>query len=120
LGLYFFPTRDAGALVDPAEDGVTPELMVERHRERLRRLADGWLYLPAEDLVYAHALAAHVTNELGRGRRRDHVDAGAAPPAPTSPPQPPATAVSRTAPAMRGSSCLDTRRQATDNESRFH
>jgi hypothetical protein len=70
LGLYFFPTRDAGALVDPAEDGVTPELMVERHRERLRRLADGWLYLPAEDLVYAHALAAHVTNELGRGRRR--------------------------------------------------
>jgi hypothetical protein len=26
-GLYFFPTRDAGALVDPATDQVTPELM---------------------------------------------------------------------------------------------
>ena len=45
-GLYFFPTRDAGALVDPATDGVTPELMVERHRERLRKLSDGRLYLP--------------------------------------------------------------------------
>jgi hypothetical protein len=31
-GLYFFPTRDAGALIDPAIDQVTPELMVERHR----------------------------------------------------------------------------------------
>src|SRR5688500_2567774 len=48
-GLYFFPTRDAGALVDPAEDGLTPELMVERHRDRLRRLSDGRLYLPAEE-----------------------------------------------------------------------
>jgi hypothetical protein len=48
-GLYFFPTRDAGALVDPATDEVTPELMVERHRERLRRLSDGRLYLPAEE-----------------------------------------------------------------------
>ena len=42
-GLYFFPTRDAGALVDPASEEVTPELMVERHRERLRRLSDGRL-----------------------------------------------------------------------------
>ena len=48
-GLYFFPTRDAGALVDPAADGVTPELMVERHRGRLRRLSEGRLYLPAEE-----------------------------------------------------------------------
>ena len=48
-GLYFFPTRDAGALVDPATDGVTPELMVERHGERLRRLSDGRLRLPAEE-----------------------------------------------------------------------
>ena len=40
-GTYFFPTRDAGALVDPAEEEITPELMVERHaaadREALRR-----------------------------------------------------------------------------------
>ncbi|WP_233576182.1 hypothetical protein [Saccharopolyspora rhizosphaerae] len=48
-GLYFFPTRDAGALVDPATEDVTPELMVERHRERLHRLSDSRLYLPAEE-----------------------------------------------------------------------
>ncbi len=48
-GVYFFPTRDAGALVDPAAEEVTPELMVERHRKRLRKLADGRLYLPAEE-----------------------------------------------------------------------
>ena len=35
-GLWFFPTRDAGALVDPAIEPVTAELMVERHRGRLR------------------------------------------------------------------------------------
>jgi hypothetical protein len=48
-GLYFFPTRDAGALVDPATEEAMPELMVERHRERLRRLSDRRLYLPAEE-----------------------------------------------------------------------
>ncbi|MDQ3875737.1 MAG: hypothetical protein M3322_09380, partial [Actinomycetota bacterium] len=48
-GVYFFPTRDAGALVDPAVEEVTAELMVGRHRERLRKLADGRLYLPAEE-----------------------------------------------------------------------
>jgi hypothetical protein len=48
-GLYFFPTRDAGALVDPATEAVTAELMVERHRGRLRKLSDGRLYLPAEE-----------------------------------------------------------------------
>jgi hypothetical protein len=48
-GLYFFPARDAGALVDPAAEQVTPELMVERHRGRLRQLSDRRLYLPAEE-----------------------------------------------------------------------
>jgi hypothetical protein len=48
-GVYFFPTRDAGALVDPAVEEVTPELMVERHRHRLRQLSDRRLYLPAEE-----------------------------------------------------------------------
>jgi len=48
-GLYFFPTRDAGALVDPAHEMVTPELVVERHRGRIRTLADERLYLPAEE-----------------------------------------------------------------------
>jgi hypothetical protein len=48
-GVYFFPTRDAGALVDPASEEVTAELMVERHRQRLRKLSDERLYLPAEE-----------------------------------------------------------------------
>jgi hypothetical protein len=48
-GVYFFPTRDAGALVDPAIEPVTAELMVERHRGRLRQLSDRRLYLPAEE-----------------------------------------------------------------------
>jgi hypothetical protein len=37
-GLYFLPTRDAGALVDPATEEVTAELMHERHRERVLKL----------------------------------------------------------------------------------
>jgi hypothetical protein len=48
-GVYFFPTRDAGALVDPAIEDVTAELMVERHRDRVRQLSDRRLYLPAEE-----------------------------------------------------------------------
>jgi hypothetical protein len=48
-GVYFFPTRDAGALVDPAVEQVTPQLMVERHAGRLRRLSERRLYLPAEE-----------------------------------------------------------------------
>src|ERR671914_1637610 len=48
-GTYMFPTRDAGALVDPASEEVTPELMVKRHRGRIRKLSDRRLYLPAEE-----------------------------------------------------------------------
>jgi hypothetical protein len=48
-GVYFFPTRDAGALVDPAVEEVTAELMVERHRHRLRQLSERRLYLPREE-----------------------------------------------------------------------
>src|SRR3712207_3154256 len=48
-GVYFFPTRDAGALVDPSVEEVTPELMVERHRGRVRRLSDRRLHLPAAE-----------------------------------------------------------------------
>ena len=48
-GLYVFGTRDAGALVDPAVEEVTPELMVERHRERLVKLSDERLHLPREE-----------------------------------------------------------------------
>jgi hypothetical protein len=48
-GTYFFPTRDAGALLDPALEDVTAELMVERHRERLRKLSDERIHLPARE-----------------------------------------------------------------------
>jgi hypothetical protein len=48
-GVWFFPTRDAGALVDPATEEVTLELMLERHRGRLRRLSDRRLHLPAQE-----------------------------------------------------------------------
>jgi hypothetical protein len=48
-GTWFFPTRDAGALVDPAEEEVTLELMLERHRGRLRQLSDRRLHLPPQE-----------------------------------------------------------------------
>jgi hypothetical protein len=48
-GVWFFPTRDAGALVDPADEEVTLELMLERHRGRLRQLSDRRLHLPAQE-----------------------------------------------------------------------
>src|SRR3984885_11211907 len=38
-GTYFFPTRDAGALVDPAVEELTPELMIERHVARIQQLS---------------------------------------------------------------------------------
>jgi hypothetical protein len=48
-GVYFFPTRDAGALVDPAVEDVTAQLMMERHASRVRRLSEQRLHLPAEE-----------------------------------------------------------------------
>src|SRR5688500_1311652 len=48
-GTYFLPTRDAGALVDPADEDITPELMVERHRGLIRRLSDQRIHLPREE-----------------------------------------------------------------------
>jgi hypothetical protein len=48
-GTWFFPTRDAGALVDPAEEEVGLELLVERHRGRLRRLSERRLHLPPQE-----------------------------------------------------------------------
>jgi hypothetical protein len=48
-GTYLFPTRDAGALVDPADEEITPELMVERHAERLVKLSGERIHLPREE-----------------------------------------------------------------------
>ena len=48
-GTYFFPTRDAGALVDPAIEEITPELMVERHLAQIRRLSDERIHIPAKE-----------------------------------------------------------------------
>jgi hypothetical protein len=48
-GTYVMPTRDAGALVDPAVEEVTPELMLERHAGRIRRLSRERIHLPREE-----------------------------------------------------------------------
>lgn len=46
-GVYFFPTRDAPALVEPTVTGqVDIERWLEAHRSRLRKLAEGRLHLP--------------------------------------------------------------------------
>ena len=63
-GLYFLPTRDAGALVDPAVEDVTPELMLARHRERIVQLSDQRLHLPrAEPYLEGHN--TWIANEPG-------------------------------------------------------
>jgi hypothetical protein len=48
-GTWFFPTRDAGALVDPAQEDVTLERVVERHHDRLHKLSDQRVHLPREE-----------------------------------------------------------------------
>ena len=48
-GTYFMPTRDAGALVDPAVEEVTPELMLERHAGLIRKLSDDRIHVPREE-----------------------------------------------------------------------
>jgi hypothetical protein len=63
-GLYFWPTRDAGALVDPAAGEVTVERMLERHRGRAVKLSDERLYLPrAEPYLEGHN--TWIANEPG-------------------------------------------------------
>jgi hypothetical protein len=51
-GTYMFPTRDAGALVDPAEEDITAELMLERHGERIVKLSDERIEFPREEPYY--------------------------------------------------------------------
>ncbi len=54
-GTYFFPTRDAGALVDPAVEQIKPELMIERHASLSQRLSDRRIELPrAEPYMEGH------------------------------------------------------------------
>jgi hypothetical protein len=48
-GTYSFPTRDAGAQVDPADEALTPELLAERHRHLVRKLSDERIHLPREE-----------------------------------------------------------------------
>jgi hypothetical protein len=63
-GLYFLPTRDAGALVDPAEEEVTAELMIERHRDRAVKLSGERLYLPRQE-PYLEGHNTWIANEPG-------------------------------------------------------
>ena len=51
-GTYMFPTRDAGALVDPAEEDVNIELMLERHASRLVKIDDARIEFPREEPFY--------------------------------------------------------------------
>lgn len=48
-GTYVFPTRDAEALVDPAVEDVTVELMLERHAARVRSLSDQRVHVPRQE-----------------------------------------------------------------------
>jgi hypothetical protein len=49
-GVYFFPTRDAPALVKRGADGsLDPRGVLEAHRSRIRKLADGRLHIPAAE-----------------------------------------------------------------------
>jgi hypothetical protein len=63
-GIYFMPTRDAGALVDPAAEEVTVELMLKRHRGRIVKLSDERLYLPREE-PYLEGHNTWIVNEPG-------------------------------------------------------
>ena len=48
-GVYLFETRDAPKLVDrEPDDARRLEAVIEAHRGRIRKLADGRLHIPAE------------------------------------------------------------------------
>jgi hypothetical protein len=51
-GTYMFPTRDAGALVDPGDEDVTVELMLDRHAERIVKIDDRRIEFPREEPYY--------------------------------------------------------------------
>jgi len=49
-GTYFFPTRDAPALAQRAEDGtLSVKELLDIHRKRIRKLSDKRIYLPARE-----------------------------------------------------------------------
>src|ERR671930_1319917 len=51
-GTYMFPTRDAGALVDPSDEEITVELMLARHASRIVKLDDKRIEFPREEPYY--------------------------------------------------------------------
>ncbi|HWF73416.1 MAG TPA: hypothetical protein VG186_08735 [Solirubrobacteraceae bacterium] len=64
-GLYFMPTRDAGALVHPEdEEEITAELMVARHRDRVLKLSGERLHLPRTE-PYLEGHNTWIANEPG-------------------------------------------------------
>jgi hypothetical protein len=49
-GVYFFPTRDAPALVERSPDGtIEVNDLLQAHRARIRQLADGRMHIPAAE-----------------------------------------------------------------------
>jgi hypothetical protein len=63
-GLYFLPTRDAGALVEPDHEPITAELMIARHRDRVVTLSDERLHLPRRE-PYLEGHNTWIANEPG-------------------------------------------------------
>ncbi|WP_392435726.1 hypothetical protein ACF3DV_19570 [Chlorogloeopsis fritschii PCC 9212] len=55
-GIYFFPTRDAHALVErQADEKINLDALLEAHRQRIRKLANHRLYIPpAEPYMEGH------------------------------------------------------------------
>ncbi|MFQ4143493.1 hypothetical protein [Chlorogloeopsis sp. ULAP02] len=55
-GIYFFPTRDAHALVErQADEKINLDALLEAHRKRIRKLANHRLYIPpAEPYMEGH------------------------------------------------------------------
>jgi hypothetical protein len=48
-GTYVFPTRDVPALLDPATEDATVELMLDRHATRIRQLSKERVFLPRKE-----------------------------------------------------------------------
>lgn len=54
-GVYFFATRDAPGLVERDGDGALAlEQLLEDHRARIRKVADGRLHLPPDPFIAKH------------------------------------------------------------------
>ena len=64
-GVYFFPTRDAPALVEPAADeALDVNLLLAAHQARLRKLSDKRLYTPVQYMAGHNTWIANCPGSL--------------------------------------------------------